>query len=64
MAEQNQQNINLTLTLEQTNAVLTALSKFPYDQVAELIANVSDQARGQVQQPQDTLVQTPELVQE
>jgi hypothetical protein len=54
----------LTLTLEQTNAVLTALSKFPYDQVAELIANVSDQARGQVQQPQDTLVQTPELVQE
>jgi hypothetical protein len=37
--------INITFTKEEINAVLTALSKFPYDQVVGIIKSVTEQAQ-------------------
>lgn len=36
--------INLTLTLDEVNACLGALSKLPYEQVSVVIKNIQDQA--------------------
>lgn len=41
--------ITLSLTLEEVNAVLGALGKFPFEQVADLIKNVHAQASSQIQ---------------
>ena len=41
--------INLSLTINETNAVLVALSKFPFEQVAALIENLKNQAGPQVE---------------
>lgn len=40
--------VNLNLSVEETNAVLNALGSFPFNQVAELIANIKSQAEAQV----------------
>ena len=45
------QNINLSLTIDETNTVLTALGKMPYEDVFQLIGKVQEQAQSQLQQP-------------
>jgi hypothetical protein len=40
--------INLTLTLEETNAVIGALAKMPYEASAPVIENIKSQAIPQV----------------
>jgi hypothetical protein len=45
----NTQPIKLELSLEELNKVLTALGNLPYVQVFELIANIQQQAEGQLQ---------------
>jgi hypothetical protein len=42
-------NIKLDLTLEQVNVVMQALSKLPFEVVADLITNVRMQAVAQVE---------------
>lgn len=39
--------LKFTLTVEETNKVLVALSNMPYSQVAGLIAKVQEQAKAQ-----------------
>lgn len=43
--------INLTLSLEQTNLVLESLGQLPYARVYELIETIGRQASAQVQTP-------------
>ena len=42
-------NFNITLTLDQLNLVLAALSKLPYEAVSETIAIVRQQGQEQLQ---------------
>ena len=41
--------ITLTFTVEEVNSILSALSKFPYEQVKGLIDKIQEQATPQVQ---------------
>lgn len=41
--------INLSLTIEEINQILTALGKQPYEDVFQLIGNIQDQAQTQLQ---------------
>lgn len=52
--------IELKLSTEEVNSVLTALGNMPYIQVRQLIDNVMNQARAQVEPPQQPV--TGELV--
>lgn len=40
--------VNLTLTVTNVNNILAALAKFPFEQVADLIADVRNQAISQL----------------
>ena len=42
--------LKFELTLDETNMILTALSKAPYEQVAGLIDKIRDQAQPQLNQ--------------
>lgn len=44
--------INLELNVEDVKSVLVALSKFPYEQVKELIEKIQGQATQQLQEQQ------------
>lgn len=46
------QPITLELNVDAVNVILAALSKAPYEAVADLIANVRQQAMGQLQAAQ------------
>lgn len=50
------QEISLRLTVEQTNLVIGALMKAPYEAVADVIALIRSQAIAQLQPPE-----TPEV---
>lgn len=52
------QNVNLTLTVQEVNAVLAALGNMPYAQVFELVQKVASQAQPQVQAQPVTEEQT------
>lgn len=41
-------NLKIELSLDEVNGVLVALSKLPYDQVADLIVKIRTQAMPQV----------------
>ena len=41
--------ITLTFSVEEVNSILSALSKFPYEQVKGLIDKIQEQATPQVQ---------------
>lgn len=56
---QTETNVNLQLTVNETNVVLAALRELPHRVVADLINNIMGQAQRQVQQ---TTGQQPELV--
>ena len=45
--------ITLTLTPQDTQSILTALSKFPYSEVASLITNIGEQAKSQLEAKQE-----------
>jgi len=45
----NEQKIRLELSIEETNVVLAALGKMPYEDVFLLIGNIQQQATQQVQ---------------
>ena len=45
------QNIDLTLTLDQVNALLSALAEQPYKLVVSLIGEIQKQAEPQVNPP-------------
>lgn len=47
--------IKIELTMEEVNGVLTALSHMPFNQVAALIQNVTEQAQTQLQNDQAPL---------
>ena len=53
--------INVSLSMEQLNVVLIALSKQPYDAVAQLIGEIQQQAQPQVQAAQAAMPQDAEL---
>lgn len=44
--------INLELTIDQTNLVLSALSNLPFNQVVDVITNIRQQAETQVRENQ------------
>jgi len=46
------EEIHLSLTINETNAILFALAKQPYDTVAQLIDKIRDQALPQVPEDQ------------
>jgi len=46
--------VTIELTVTEVNNVLAALSKFPFDQVADLIASIRGQAVAQVPQVDPT----------
>ena len=56
--------INVSLSMEQLNVVLYALSKQPYDAVAQLIGEIQQQAQPQVQAAQAAMPQDAEMVPE
>lgn len=60
--ELNAVSINLTLPLGAVNMVLAALAKAPYEQVADLVQAIKEQAIPQVPMPTRAAeeVQTPE----
>ena len=43
------ENINLTLTLEEANAVLANLGKLPYEQVFTLVKKIQEQGAPQAE---------------
>jgi len=46
--------ITLTLTVQDANLLLAALSKLPYEAVADLIGKIRDQGQAQISQaPQE-----------
>lgn len=47
------EKLSINLTVEEVNAILSALSKFPYDQVSDLIHNIKFQAEVQLQPEPD-----------
>lgn len=46
-----QKKLSIELTVDEVNVILTALSKFPFEQVADLINTVRNQAIAQVEVP-------------
>lgn len=64
------QEINLTLTMDETNATLAGLTKLPYEVSANVINKIRNQAIPQVvqQAPQDSVtedtVSDPQLLTE
>lgn len=46
--------ITLTFSVEEVNSILSALSKFPYEQVKGLIEKIQEQATPQVQEQAQT----------
>lgn len=42
-------NLDLNLSLQETNVVLNALSKLPFDQVAQVITKIQSQASAQLE---------------
>ena len=52
--------INLTLTLEEVNALLTALGTQPYAQVQPLITKIQTQGSAQLQAVQNGQAEVPE----
>lgn len=56
--------ITITLSMEQLNVVLFALSKQPYDAVAQLIGEIQKQAQPQVQAAQAAMSQEAEVASE
>ena len=53
--------INVSFSMEQLNVVLFALSKQPYDAVAQLIGEIQQQAQPQAQAAQAAMPQDAEL---
>lgn len=53
------ENITLDLTVEDTNAILSTLSKHPFESIAALIQKIQDQGRAQIEAMQAT--QTEEM---
>ena len=41
--------INLELSIDEVNTILTALGKRPYEEVYQLIGKIQEQAKGQLQ---------------
>jgi hypothetical protein len=54
--------IHLELELAEVNGVLSALGKFPFEQVADLVAKIRDQAIPQV--PEEAEEDAGELLEE
>ena len=46
-------DVNIELSVEQVNVVLTALSQLPYNQVVDLIGNIQQQATQQLPKKED-----------
>lgn len=46
--------INVRLTLDETNLILEALGELPFARVHQLIANIQQQAHSQLQAMQET----------
>lgn len=44
--------INLSLSVKETELILNALAKFPYNEVSAIIATISSQAKAQLESPQ------------
>jgi len=42
------EEINLSITLEETNLIIKALAKEPFQEVFELIGKINEQADGQI----------------
>jgi len=61
MSEELNTPITLTLPLGGVNMVLAALAKAPYEQVADLVQAIREQAIPQVPMPE--MKETPEAVQ-
>jgi hypothetical protein len=55
--------INLTLPLGAVNMVMAALGKAPYEQVAELVQSIREQAIPQIPMPEMKDAPAPESVQ-
>ena len=53
--------ITVSFSMEQLNVVLFALSKQPYDAVAQIIGEIQQQAQPQVQAAQAAMPQDAEL---
>lgn len=53
--------IHLELELAEVNGVLSALGKFPFEQVADLVAKIRDQAIPQVPEEEDACELLEEL---
>lgn len=51
MSEELNTSINLTLPLGAVNMVLAALAKAPYEQVADLVQSIREQAIPQIPMP-------------
>lgn len=47
------EKITLQLTVNEVNGILGVLAKQPFESVHLLIANISQQAQGQIQAPQN-----------
>lgn len=56
--------INVSLSMEQLNVVLFALSKQPYDAVAQIIGEIQQQAQPQVRAAQAAMPMDAEVVEE
>ena len=54
-------DINLTLTLEEVNTLLTALGTQPYAQVQPLIAKIQTQGSAQLQALQNGQAEDPQV---
>jgi hypothetical protein len=55
-------NLNLNLSLEETNIVLSALVKQPYEVVAALVNKIQEQARPQLNNGKENENQANEVV--
>ena len=56
--------IHLELELAEVNGVLSALGKFPFEQVADLVAKIRDQAIPQVPEEAEEEEDAGELLEE
>lgn len=57
-------NINLELTINETNAILLALAKLPYETVAQLIDKIRAQSLPQVPEDQRNVTNRDKLRQD
>lgn len=57
------ETINITLNLDQANLILSALSEMPYKQSAPLIAEITNQAKAQLEAKKPTHTQEIEKAQ-